>query len=120
MTKITIIPYLGTTTKDRFLPGPFDCSITLTETMMITRQQYNIETPKFGNDEFSGYVDHIYNDTSYIPKDKIVQLGMGYDNEIGSFFLAVEKTSGKINSWNVESAEKGNELLNQLVEWWQS
>lgn len=117
--KITLPCIFGLKSKDKLIGETGSIVLTLDEMFLITRTQYRYETLVIEDDELSGYKLQTTNEKSYLKKSSIEQIGVGYDNEMEVYFIAI--TYGSKNSFiNVESAEKGNELLNQLIEWWKS
>jgi hypothetical protein len=116
--QIEIPIVFGSKSKDRIIKASFS-KLTLDEKFLIGRTVYRYETPIDKDDEKKGYKEELINEKSYTAKDKIVQIGVAYDGEEDVYFVAVEKIN-KTMFFNVESAEKGNELLNQLIEWWKS
>lgn len=119
MNKIILPCIFGKKSKDTLMPYNASITLTLDETFLITRTVYKYETPIIENDEMSGYKINLANEKNYMLKSMINAIGVGYDNDMDVYFLSF--CVAGINSYiNVESAEKGNELLNQLIEWWKS
>ncbi len=119
MTKIKLPPIFGPKSKSRLTGTNGYISLTLDKEFLITRTSYTYEEPKIEEDELSGYKYGFMNEKSYQKKEMISSIGVGYDNDNSVYFVSV--CVAGVNSFiNVESAENGNELLNQLVEWWQS
>lgn len=118
MIKIELPVLFGSKSRDRLLKDGV-CKITLDGDFLIHRTLYRYETLVDKDDESKGYKEELINEKAYTAKDKIVQIAVAYDDEDDVYFVAVEKVS-KTMSFNVESAENGNELLNQLIEWWKS
>lgn len=118
MIKIEIPIIFGTKCKDRLINAAVT-KLTLDDKFLIGRTVYRYETFIDKDDEKKGYKEELINEKSYTSKDKIVQIGVAYDGEDDVYYVCVEKIT-KNMFFNVESAEKGNELLNQLIEWWKS
>lgn len=119
MTKIKLPPIFGVKSKSRLTGTDGYIHLTLDDDFLITRTYYTYESPKIEDDELSGYKNELMNEKCFMKKAMISSIGVGYDNDNAVYYVSM--CVAGVNSFiNVESAEKGNELLNTLIEWWRA
>lgn len=109
MITITLPCIFGKKSKNELLKSK-DITIQLCENVFIGRTNYWY---KDGED----FKEKLINDKTYIKKTSIENIGVGWDTEDEAYFIAVKGIA--IDFYiNVESAEKGNEVLDIFIKWW--
>lgn len=117
-TTISLPAIFGKNSKCRIIKDN-GISITLYDDYMVTRTQYTFEEPKIEDDELSGYKTSLVNEKAFVKKSMIFRIGVGYSSSTETYYIGFTGIGNDADSWiNVESAEKGNEVLNILKEWW--
>lgn len=114
--KITFSAVFGSKNKSRLLEDK-GIYIQLYDTHLVSRAYYIYEEPIVEDDDKSGYKTSICNEKTVIRKSSIDKMGVGYDSKSDCYFFGFT-TNGNHDWINVESAEKANEALNILKDWW--
>lgn len=115
MPVIRIKPVFGAKTKCTLLDKG-GITLTLNDNHLITRTNYQYHGPVDDDDETIGTRDHMVNEKSFIKKDDISMIGIGYDNDQETYFLSIISQNNK--TWiNLESPEQANEVIDTLIKW---
>lgn len=109
MITITLPCILGKKSKDELITSK-DITIQLCENALIGRTNYWY---KDGED----FKEKLINDKSYFKKAAIENIGIAWSNDDEVYFIAIKGVALDFYI-NVESAEKGNEVLDIFIKWW--
>lgn len=114
--KIELPPIFGKNSKDRLISGS-GIVLTLEDKALVTRTNYVFDEAVEVEGVVVEYLEGKINEKCYIKKDFISRIGIAYDDVELVYFIAIF-CDGSQTTINVESADKGNEVLKVLVYWW--
>lgn len=117
--KEIIIPIVfGVKSDEILLPGNSFIKFILEEDTLTVRQYYEYNGFIDKEDKSLGREDKIINEKAVFKKDAFHAFGCAYSNEMGCYYVTMQGNTGLDNFSNVETADKANELLSILVDWW--
>lgn len=114
--KIELPPIFGKNSQDRLISGS-GITLTLEDKALVTRTNYAYDEAIMVDDVVTEYVECKINEKCYLKKDFISRIAIAYDDVDLVYFIAIFCDGGQ-TTINVESADKGNEVLKTLVNWW--
>lgn len=116
MNKIQLPAIFGKNSQDRLISGT-GISLTLEDKCLITRTNYTFEEAVEVDGVVVDWEEGRINEKCYIKKDSISKIAVAYDDRAMVYFIAIF-SDGVQTTINVEGADKGNEVLKTLVDWW--
>lgn len=116
MNRIELPAIFGKNSKDRLISGS-GIVLTLEDKALVTRTNYVFEEAVEVEGVVVEYLEAKINEKCFIKKDFISRIAIAYDDRDLVYFIAIF-CDGNQTTINVESADKGNEVLKTLVNWW--